>query len=225
MKFKSIAIDGPCGAGKSTLARRLAEALGYLYVDTGAIYRTVGLYVRRQGADPKDAAAVGALLPEIHIEMAYSGDGLQQMRLNGEDVTEAIREHAVSACASDVAAVPAVRAFLLEMQRRTAREHSVVMDGRGIGTTVLPEADLKVYLTASPEVRARRRYQELLSRGQSADYDKVLCDVISRDAEDMNRAVSPLRKAEDAAEVDTTLLSFEESFQRLLALAKERLHE
>lgn len=225
MKFKSIAIDGPCGAGKSTLARRLAEALGYLYVDTGAIYRTVGLYVRRQGADPKDAAAVGALLPEIHIEMAYSGDGLQQMRLNGEDVTEAIREHAVSACASDVAAVPAVRAFLLEMQRRTAREHSVVMDGRDIGTTVLPEADLKVYLTASPEVRARRRYQELLSRGQSADYDKVLCDVISRDAEDMNRAVSPLRKAEDAAEVDTTLLSFEESFQRLLALAKERLHE
>ena len=225
MKFKSIAIDGPCGAGKSTLARKLAEALGYLYVDTGAIYRTVGLYVTRQGADTRDAAAVEALLPEIRIEMSYGEDGLQRMCLNGEDVTGAIREHAISACASDVAAVPAVRAFLLEMQRRTAREHSVVMDGRDIGTTVLPGADLKIFLTASPEVRARRRYDELLGRGQRADYDKVLRDVISRDEEDMNRAVSPLRKADDAAEVDTTELSFEESFQQLLALAKERLHE
>lgn len=221
MNYKSIAIDGPCGAGKSTLARKLAEALGYLYVDTGAIYRTVGLYARRKGADTKDVAAVAALLPEIHIEMDYGEDGLQHMRLNGEDVTSAIREHVISACASDVAAVPAVREFLLEMQRQCAREHSVVMDGRDIGTTVLPQADVKIYLTASAEVRARRRYDELLSRGQSADYDRVLSDVISRDEEDMNRTVSPLRKAEDAVEVDTTHLDFAQSLARLLEVCGE----
>ena len=225
MRLKSIAIDGPCGAGKSTLAKALAEALGYLYVDTGAIYRTVGLYVRRRGVDPKDAGAVAALLPEIHIEMAYGGDGLQRMLLNGEDVTEAIRAHEISACASQVSAIPEVRAFLLEMQRRTAREHSVVMDGRDIGTVVLPDAGLKVYLTASPEARARRRYDELRRRGQEADYGRVLADVTARDEADMNRAVAPLRQAEDAVVVDTTGLDFQGSLQRLLELAEEGAHE
>ena len=223
MNNRSIAIDGPSGAGKSTLAKRLAEALGYLYVDTGAIYRTVGLYVRRTGTGTRDAAAVAALLPEIHIELAYGEDGSQRMLLGGEDVTGAIREHEISACASDVAAVPAVRDFLLEMQRQAARTHSVVMDGRDIGTTVLPEADLKIYLTAAPEVRAKRRYEELLARGQSADYQKVLADVTARDEEDMNRAVSPLRKAEDAVEVDTSGLDFAESLARLRELAEARL--
>lgn len=221
MRNRSIAIDGPCGAGKSTLARRVAETLGYLYVDTGAIYRTVGLYAHRRGVDTRDAAAVAALLPEIHIEMDYGADGLQHMRLNGEDVTGAIREHAISACASDVAAVPAVRDFLLEMQRQAAREHSVVMDGRDIGTTVLPQADVKIYLTAEAEVRARRRYDELLSRGQSADYAQVLSDVISRDEEDMNRAVSPLRKAEGAVVMDTTGLNFDQSLAKLLDVCRE----
>lgn len=221
MSHRSIAIDGPCGAGKSTLAKKLAEALGFLYVDTGAIYRTVGLYAHRRGVDTRDAAAVAALLTGIRIELAYGEDGLQHMRLNGEDVTGAIREHEISACASDVAAVPAVRAFLLEMQRKCAREHSVVMDGRDIGTTVLPEADVKIYLTAAPEVRARRRYDELLRRGQSADYGRVLADVVARDEEDMNRAVSPLRKAEDAVVVDTTGLDFDQSLARLVELCGE----
>jgi len=216
MKYKSIAIDGPCGAGKSTLARKVAEKLGYVYVDTGAIYRTVGLYARRNGVDTRDAAAVSALLPGLRIEMEYGADGLQHMRLNGEDVTAAIREHEISACASHVSAIPAVRAFLLDMQRQCAREHSVVMDGRDIGTTVLPQADVKIYLTAAAEVRARRRYDELLSRGQSADYDRVLSDVVARDEEDMNRAVSPLRQAEDAVVVDTTELDFDQSLVRLL---------
>lgn len=221
MKNRSIAIDGPCGAGKSTLARKLAEKLGYVYVDTGAIYRTVGLYARRKGVDPGDNRAVAALLPELHIEMAYGGDGLQHMRLNGEDVTAAIREHEISGWASQVSAIPAVRAFLLDMQRKSAREHSVVMDGRDIGTTVLPGADVKIYLTAGLEVRARRRYDELLARGQSADYEAVLADVCARDEADMNRVVSPLRQAEDAVVVDTTDLDFDQSLARLLEVCGE----
>lgn len=219
----SIAVDGPSGAGKSTLAKRLAEALGYVYVDTGAIYRTVGLFVKRRGVDPKDGAAVAALLPEIGVEMTYGEDGLQHMLLNGENVTAAIREHEISAYASHVSAIPAVRAFLLEMQRRTARIHSVVMDGRDIGTMVLPDADVKIYLTAAAETRAERRYRELLARGQAADYEQVLADVIARDEDDMSREISPLRQAEDAVVVDTTRLSFEESFQRLLTVTEERL--
>lgn len=222
---RSIAIDGPSGAGKSTLAKRLAEALGYVYVDTGAIYRTVGLFALRRGVDCADGPGVAALLPELQVELTYDADGLQHMWLNGEDVTAAIREHQVSACASAVSAIPAVRDFLLEMQRRTARSHSVVMDGRDIGTRVLPDADVKIFLTAAPEARARRRYKELLQRGQEADYGTVLRDVIARDEQDTHRAASPLRQAEDAVLVDTTQLTFEESFQRLLALAEEKVHE
>ena len=173
-KFYSIAIDGPAGAGKSTLAKALAARLGFLYVDTGAIYRTVGLFVARSGGDCGDKAQVLARLPEIRIAMTYGEDGLQHMLLNGEDVTKAIRENAVSGYASLVSAYPEVRAFLLDMQRALARTHNVIMDGRDIGTVVLPGADVKVFLTASPEERAKRRCRELEQRGQPVNYRQLL---------------------------------------------------
>ena len=223
MKYRSIAIDGPSGAGKSTLAKRLAQELGFLYVDTGAIYRTVGLAVRRRGIDPTDADAVSALLPDLSITMGYGDGGLQHMFLNGGDVTTAIRENEISAYASKVASLPAVRDFLLGMQRRMAREHDVIMDGRDIGTVVLPQADLKIFLTAAPEARAERRYRELLERGQQAEFDKVLAEVIERDRRDMERETAPLRQAEDAVIADTTALDLEGSFQLLLGLIRNRL--
>lgn len=223
MSYKSIAIDGPSGAGKSTMAKRLAAELNFLYVDTGAIYRTVGLYAFRKGVAPEDASAVEALLPEVGIGMSYGGDGLQHMTLNDEDVTEAIRQHEVSHYASAVSAIPAVRAFLLEMQRKFARENDVIMDGRDIGTVVLPDADLKIYLTANAEDRAHRRYLELLERGQQAEYEQVLKDVMERDHRDMNRETAPLRQADDAVLVDTTGIGLEESFQMMLRLIRERL--
>ena len=163
-KHKSIAVDGPSGAGKSTLAKLLARRLGFLYVDTGAIYRTVGLRAYRAGVDPEDEAAVTALLDGLDIELKYGADGLQHMYLDGEDVTDAIRQHVISRYTSGVSAIPAVRAFLLERQRDMAREHDVIMDGRDIGTVVLPGADVKIFLTASPEDRARRRFDELRKR-------------------------------------------------------------
>ena len=223
MNHRSIAIDGPSGAGKSTLAKRLAQELGFLYVDTGAIYRTVGLSGLRQRLDLSDAAEVAGLLPRLTITMGYGEDGLQHMFLDGEDVTAAIRENEVSACASKVAAIPAVRDFLMEMQRRTAREHDVIMDGRDIGTVVLPDADLKIYLTAAPEARAQRRCRELLERGQQADFDQVLREVIERDRRDTERETAPLRQAEDAVPADTTELDLEESFQLLLRLIRNHL--
>lgn len=223
MSYKSIAIDGPSGAGKSTMAKRLAAELNFLYVDTGAIYRTVGLYAFRKGVAPEDAPAVEALLPEVDIGMSYGGDGLQHMTLNGEDVTAAIRQHEISHYASAVSAIPAVRAFLLEMQRKFARENDVIMDGRDIGTVVLPDADLKIYLTANAEDRAHRRYLELLERGQQAEYEQVLKDVMERDYRDMNRETAPLRQAEDAVLVDTTGIGLEDSFQMMLRLIRERL--
>lgn len=223
MNHRSIAIDGPSGAGKSTLAKRLAQELGFLYVDTGAIYRTVGLAGLRQRLDLLDAAEVAGLLPRLTITMGYGEDGLQHMFLDGEDVTAAIRENEVSACASKVAAIPAVRDFLMEMQRRTAREHDVIMDGRDIGTVVLPDADLKIYLTAAPEARAQRRCRELLERGQQADFDQVLREVIERDRRDTERETAPLRQAEDAVPADTTELDLEESFQLLLRLIRNHL--
>lgn len=224
MSFQSIAIDGPSGAGKSTLAKMIAERLGFLYVDTGAIYRTVGLWVRKHGADPHDAPVVIGLLDTIKIEMNYGADGLQHMILNGEDVTQDIRQHAISAYASAVSAIPEVRAFLLEMQRNLARTHNVVMDGRDIGTVVLPDADVKLFLTASSEDRARRRYEELLERGQQAEYDTVLQDLVERDRNDSTRASAPLRQAEDAVLVDTTGNTLEQSFELLLKTVKERLN-
>lgn len=225
MEHKSIAIDGPCGAGKSTLARALARELGFMYLDTGAIYRTVGLCALSSGVSPADPGGVEALLADIRLAMAYGEDGLQHMLLNGKDVTQDIRAPEVSEAASKVSAIPAVRDRLLDMQREAARNYDVVMDGRDIGTVVLPQAEVKIFLTAAPEVRAERRCRELLQRGREADYDQVLRDVMQRDERDMNRAVAPLRRAEDAVEVDTTDLSFEESLQRLLSLSKEWLHE
>ena len=222
-KHKSIAVDGPSGAGKSTLAKLLARRLGFLYVDTGAIYRTVGLYVARlrayrAGVDPEDEAAVTALLDGLDIELKYGADGLQHMYLDGEDVTDAIRQHVISRYTSGVSAIPAVRAFLLERQRDMAREHDVIMDGRDIGTVVLPGADVKIFLTASPEDRARRRFDELRKRGQEADYDTVL-----RDEHDPRRSAAPLRQAKDALLVDTTGNSLDESLDVLLETIKERL--
>ena len=218
----AIAIDGPSGAGKSTLARSIAAKLGYLYVDTGAIYRTIGYHALSAGIDPKDEAAVSAALPELHVELTYGEDGLQHMTLNGEDVTEKIRLPEISLYASAVSAHPAVRAHLLEMQRKLAREHNVVMDGRDIGTVVLPDAAVKIFLTASPEERARRRCRELEQRGTPEAYEKVLAEMRQRDYDDSHRAAAPLRQAEDAVLLDTTELDFDGSRQALLKIIRER---
>lgn len=223
MKFHSIAIDGPAGAGKSTLAKALAARLGYLYVDTGAIYRTVGLAVARSGGDCGVKADVLARLPEIQISMTYGEDGLQHMLLGGEDVTKAIRENAVSSYASQVSAYPEVRAFLLDMQRELARTHHVIMDGRDIGTVVLPQADVKIFLTASPEERARRRCRELEQRGQTVDYPQLLAEITQRDYADSHRATAPLKQADDAVLLDTSALDFDASLEALLAIVKERV--
>lgn len=223
MQERSIAIDGPAGAGKSTLARALARELGYLYVDTGAIYRTVALRAREAGADPSDPEQVAPLLEDLDLRMDYGGDGVQRMYLSGRDVTETIRENEVSALASQVAALPAVREFLLDFQRKQAREHNVVMDGRDIGTVVLPRAGVKIFLTAAPEARARRRTAELLQRGQDADFDEILREIRQRDEQDKNRPVAPLRQAEDAALLDTTNLDLKGSLEALLTLVRERL--
>lgn len=222
MNYRSIAIDGPSGAGKSTLAKALAKELNFLYVDTGAIYRTVGLSVFRREMNPSDGAAVAEILPLLEIKMGYGEDGLQHMYLDGEDVTSAIRQHEISDYASKVSAIPAVRAFLLEMQRKLARENDVIMDGRDIGTVVLPDADLKIYLTADAEDRANRRYLELQQRGQQTDYETVLRDVIQRDRQDTEREIAPLRQAEDAVLVDTTGVDLAGSYRLLRTLIEER---
>ena len=222
MKNFDVAIDGPSGAGKSSLARRCAAELGLLYVDTGAIYRTVGLAVLRRGVDPKKEEAVAAILSELEIGMGYE-DGEQRMYLNGEDVSREIRMPEISMYASDVSAHAAVRSFLLEMQRKLARENCVIMDGRDIGTVVLPEAKLKIYLTASPEARAERRMKELQAKGVEQPYEEVLRDIIQRDEQDMNREVAPLRQAEDAVLVDTTEIDFDQSFELLCGIIRERM--
>lgn len=221
--FYSIAIDGPSGAGKSTMARKLAADFGFIYVDTGAIYRTVGLAAYRAGIDRHDEPAVKALLPKLSIEMRYNEAGEQRMFLDGEDVSETIRMPEISICASDVSSLPAVRSFLLEMQRKLAREHNVVMDGRDIGTVVLPDADLKIFLTASAEQRAKRRMLELEAKGVDASFDEVLKDIEYRDDQDTKRAAAPLRAAEDAVRVDTSSLNFEESAAVLAGLVIDRL--
>ena len=223
MGYKSIAIDGPAGAGKSTLARALAGELGYVYVDTGAIYRTVALKTIRCGVEPSDMSAVVALLPHLDIRMGYGEDGLQHMYMDGEDVTLAIREHKVSGVASAVSAIGEVRAFLLELQRKMAREQNVVMDGRDIGTVVLPDANLKVFLTADASARAKRRQLELEQRGEHAEYETILRDIIKRDEQDSNRPVAPLRQAEDAILLDTTHLDLQQSLDALRRLAKEQM--
>lgn len=217
----AIAIDGPSGAGKSTLAKRLAGEMGYLYVDTGAMFRAVGLYALRAGKDPADAAAVEALLPAVTLTLAHA-DGAQHIYLNGEDVSEAIRQEQVGMAASAVAVHPAVRSFLLGQQRAIASTNNVLMDGRDIGTVVLPDAQVKIFLTASPEARAARRAAELAAKGQPADYETVLADIRRRDDQDTHRAAAPLRQAEDAVLADTSELDFEQSFQLLRAIIREK---
>ncbi len=223
MSYISIAIDGPAGAGKSTIAKSLAARHGWLYVDTGAIYRTVGLYTLRHGIDPKDADAVKGILPELDIQMQVEGDGVQHMYLDGEDVTSDIRTPEISMYASAVSAHAAVRSYLLEMQRSLARTRNVVMDGRDIGTVVLPHASVKIFLTASAEIRARRRWLEQQQKGNDQPFEAVLADVIQRDEQDTHRAVAPLRQAEDAVLADTSNLNLEESVDLLDSIIKERV--
>lgn len=219
----AIAIDGPAGAGKSTIARLTAKKLGYLYVDTGALYRTVGYAAKLRGIDPGDAQQVAAMLPEIAVDLSFDQDGVQQTLLNGQDVSDQIRSPEMSRYASQVSAHKAVREYLLWLQRKLAKEHNVIMDGRDIGTTVLPHADLKIYLTATPEDRARRRFDEYLSKGVSVDYDKLLNDIKQRDYDDSHREISPLRRAEDAKLVDTSGNTLEESLELMEAMIRRHL--
>lgn len=218
----SVAIDGPSGAGKSTLAKRLAKELGYVYVDTGAMYRSIGLFALRKGVDPRDEAAVTALLPQIQIELRYVG-GAQRVLLCGEDVSEAIRAEEVGMATSAVSAHPPVRAFLLELQRGMARTHDILMDGRDIGTVILPNATVKIFLTASAEARADRRFRELQEKGVATDFETVLEDIRRRDYQDSHRATAPLRQAEDAVLVDTSEMDLEESFQAMKELILSRV--
>lgn len=222
-KLYSVAIDGPSGAGKSSVAKEVAKELNILYVDTGAIYRTIGLAICRRGLNPKRKADVLPVLPELDIRMAYGEDGLQHMLLNGEDVTAEIRRPEVSLYASDVSAMAEVREFLMEMQRDMARKSCVVMDGRDIGTIVLPDAEVKIFLTASAQERARRRFLELQKRGMEKSYGDILAEQEQRDYNDTHRAVAPLRPADDSVIVDTTELDFEQSKEKILSVIREKL--
>ncbi|MEA4824539.1 MAG: (d)CMP kinase [Clostridiaceae bacterium] len=224
MQTIAVAIDGPSGAGKSTLARAVAQEFGFLYVDTGALYRTVGLFVRRKEVDPDDAAAVARILPEAQVSLAYRG-GEQRALLNGEDVSDAIRTPEASRYASKVSAHPVVREFLLDTQRRLAREQSVVMDGRDIGTVVLPDAQVKLFLHASAEDRARRRMLELSQRGMPQPYEEVLADIRERDERDAGRTAAPLKKAPDAIDLDTTGNTLKKSRMLLIETVKGKIRE
>ena len=224
-KHYAVAIDGPSGAGKSSVAKAAAKRLGAVYVDTGAIYRTIGLAAKRAGILPEDAQRLAGLLPRLSIELTYDAQGAQRMLLNGEDVSDDIRTPEISRSASAVSAVPAVRAFLLEMQREAARTRCVLMDGRDIGTVVLPQAEVKIFLTASPEARAKRRFKELREKGDGSSYETVLAELQQRDAQDMNRAIAPLRQAEDAVLVDTSELDFDGSVDAVCAVIREKLEQ
>ena len=216
-----IAIDGPGGAGKSTIAKAVAKKLGIVYVDTGALYRTVGYFVRSKNVDPKDAEAVSALLPQISIEIKYI-EGAQHVFLNGEDLGDRIRTPEMSMYASAVSAIGNVRAFLLDTQRDIAKKNSVIMDGRDIGTVILPDAEVKIFLTASEECRARRRYNELLEKGVKATYEDVLREMNERDKNDSTRDIAPTAAAEDALLLDNSDLSFEESVDAVINIVKEK---
>lgn len=216
----SVAIDGPAGAGKSTLSRRVAKELGYIYVDTGALYRAVGLKFSRLGADTDLNCDIEGILTTTQVDIRFV-DGEQRVFLDGEDVSDDIRTPVASMMASAVSAKPPVRAFLLEMQRKLARENNAVMDGRDIGTVVLPDATVKIYLTATAEARALRRYKELIEKGQDVNYEDVLADQKQRDYNDMNRPIAPLKQADDAVLADTTELDFEQSFQLLLDIIRK----
>lgn len=218
----NIAIDGPAGAGKSTIARAAAKTLGYIYVDTGALYRAVGVYSLRKGLDTKNPETVAATLSHIQVELKFQ-DGVQHVFLNGEDVSEEIRTPKASMAASDVSAVPAVRQFLFDLQREIAAKHNCIMDGRDIGTVVLPGAEVKIFLTASPEARAMRRFRELQEKGATDTYEAVLADLAERDYNDSHRAVAPLKPAEDSILVDTSALTLPESVEKVIEVIKEKL--
>lgn len=222
-KTYSIAIDGPAGAGKSTIAKRLARELGYYYVDTGAIYRTVAYFFDLWEISLKDVDAVSRYLDELTVSVEYDEQGNQHMIMNSLDVTEDIRTQDISQKASLVSALPIVRDLLLDMQRDVARRHNVIMDGRDIGTVVLPRADVKIYLTADPAVRAKRRCDELLEKGQKADYDTVLKQIVQRDQQDMTRKIAPLKKASDAVELDTSNLDIEGVIREMKAIIGEKI--
>lgn len=223
MKVINVAIDGPAGAGKSTISRKAAAELGFIYIDTGALYRTVGLNALRKGADIEDAASVIATLTDdLKVELKFI-DGEQRMFLNGEDVSEKIRTPEVSSAASKTSAVPEVRKFLFDLQKQLAKENNCIMDGRDIGTVVLPDADVKIFLTASPEARAERRYIELREKGMDVKYEDVLADMIKRDYDDSHRAIAPLKQADDAVLADTSGNTLEQSIDLILSIIKERI--
>lgn len=223
-KFVSIAIDGPAGAGKSTMARAIAKELGYVYVDTGAIYRSVGYYVDICGIGPKDVDGVTRLIDDVNIAIDYDADGKQIMMLNGKDITDEIRTPKMSDYASKLSALKVVRDYLLEVQRDIARTHNVVMDGRDIGTVVLPNADVKIYLTASAEVRAQRRLDEFKAKGdKNSSLASVLQDIQQRDERDMNRAIAPLKQAPDAVLLDTSELTIDQAVECMMTIISERM--
>ncbi len=218
----NIAIDGPAGAGKSTIARKLAAGLGYIYVDTGALYRAVGVNAMRKGADTKDAQQVTETLGSADVSLRFV-DGEQRVFLGDEDVSLAIRTPEASMAASNVSAIPAVREFLFDLQRNIAASNNCIMDGRDIGTVVLPDAQVKIFLTASAEVRAKRRYDELLAKGMQADYKQVLDEMVQRDYQDSHRAIAPLKQADDAVLVDTSDMNLEQVVDTLNKIVKEKM--
>lgn len=218
----NIAIDGPSGAGKSTLAKAIAAKLGYIYVDTGALYRAIGLYTKEHGTDPTDTNAVTELLPGIKLELCYN-DGVQTVMLNGRDVSLDIRMPEISMYASSVSKISAVREFLLDLQRSMAKKYNVIMDGRDIGTVILPDADVKIFLTASPEGRAKRRYKELLEKGVQTTYEEVIADMRTRDKQDSTREVAPAVAAEDAILFDNTEFDREASLERALEIINTKI--
>lgn len=224
-KIISVAIDGPSGAGKSSVAKAIAKRFGFTYVDTGAMYRTVGYAAQLAKISSKDSKAVISLLPSVHIDITYDEDGLQRMILNDSDVTNEIRTPLSSIYASDVSAMPEVRAFLMDMQRNMAKKKSVIMDGRDIGTVVLPNADLKIFMTASSAERARRRYLELKEKGSDTSYEDVLHDIEYRDKQDSSRAAAPLRPADDSVLLDTTDYNFSQSVDAVAKLIQEIINK
>ncbi len=218
----NIAIDGPAGSGKSTLAKALAQKLGYVYLDTGAIYRTVGLFALQNDIDPHNEESLSARLSDIHIDLRWA-NGVQKMHLNGKDVSDDIRTPQASAYASAVSALPAVRAFLLDMQRRLASEHDTILDGRDIGTVVLPHADVKIFMSAHPEIRAKRRYDELCAKGLNVTYEQVYDDMCARDKNDSTRAVAPCVPADDAILFDNSGLTLEQTLDEAITIIKGKL--